>query len=83
MTNEEAARKALDMCLIAGNHLGTHKADYWPPSDANWQDAMEALVPNYGVKEYDTWTAWALIMRASKLMRGAKVISLETPKPLL
>lgn len=76
MTRDEAAAKALDMCLIAGNHLGTHKADHWPPSVTDFQVAFERLVPQYGMKEYDMWTAWALIMRASRLMRGAKVIKL-------
>lgn len=69
MTRDEAIREALDMCLVAGNHLGTHKADHWPPSGMDWQIAMSRLVPKYGVKEYDMWMAWSLIMRASKLMR--------------
>lgn len=74
MTKEEAMAKALDLCLVGGNHLGTHKQDYWPGFETPWQEAMERLVPKYGVKEYDVWTAWSLIMRASHIIRGAKVI---------
>lgn len=76
MTRDEAERKALDMCLIAGNHLATHWQDYWPAPDADRDEAMK-LISTHGMKEYDMWTAWALIMRASRLVRGAKVIPLN------
>lgn len=68
--------KALDLCLIGGNHLGTHKQDYWPEPDADHGPAAEMLISKYGVKEYDIWCCWAAIMRAARLVRGAKVISL-------
>lgn len=60
---------ALQLCLVAGNHLGTHKKSYWPPSDADADTAMKALIKVHGMEEYDMWTAWALIMRAAAITR--------------
>lgn len=74
MTREEAIEKALDMCLIGGNHLGCHKREDWPASDADHGPALEYLVSKYGVKEYDIWCCWSALMRAAKLVRGAAIV---------
>jgi hypothetical protein len=80
MTRDEAIVKALEMCLIGGNHLGAHKQDYWPAPDTNYQDAMEKLIHAYGMKEYDMWACWASIMRAAALVRGATVVDLSAKR---
>lgn len=77
MTKQEAMAKALDLCLIAGNHLGTHKQPYWPHSETPWAEAMAKLA-KYGQKETDMWNAWSLIMRASHLIRGAKIVPFQS-----
>lgn len=76
MTRDEAERKALDLCLIAGNHLGTHRQPYWPHAYAGRDEAMK-LITTHGMKEYDMWCAWSLIIRAGRLLRGAKIIPLH------
>lgn len=64
-------KELLNRCLIGGNHLGSHKVSYWPDSGTDYDTAREALIPKYGVKEYDVWCCWNALMGVSKALGDA------------
>lgn len=57
-------RRALDLCMVGGNHLATH-VDMDGP---DWRASPDVALEHYGAGlAYDAWCCWASIMQAREI----------------